>query len=120
MKEQLILAVDRNQRNLELLANFLGRAGYRTLGISSMAALDLILLETLDLGLALVDISGFDHSIWEHCRHLSERGIPLLVISPRDSVAIRQEGLSSGARSVMTKPLVAKELIQMVKGLLTE
>ncbi len=120
MKEHLILAVDRNQRNLELLADFLGRAGYRTLGISSMAALDLILLETLDLGLAMVDISGFDHSIWERCRHLSDRGIPLLVISPRDSMTIRRDGFSSGARSVMTKPLVATELIQMVRGLLAE
>ncbi len=117
MTGPLILAVDHNERNLELLARFLQQAGYQSLGIASLVALDRILLETLDIGLALVDISGFDRSVWERCRKLSERGIPLLVISPRESAAIRQDGFSSGARSVLTKPLVAKELIRTIQSL---
>ncbi len=120
MPEHLILAVDHNRRNLELLAQFLQQAGFRTLGITSLAALDRVLLEPLDVGLALVDLSGFDHSIWERCQRLSEQGIPLLVISPRESAAIRQEGLIHGARSVLTKPVVARELIGVIRRLVEE
>ncbi len=120
MADRLILAVDHNRQNLELLAQFLKQAGYRTLGVSSLAALDRVLAEDLDIGLALVDLSGFDSSIWERCQQLSDRDIPLLVIAPRETAAVRQESFSHGARTVLAKPLAAKELIGIIRRLVEE
>ncbi|NJL69838.1 MAG: response regulator [Microcoleus sp. SM1_3_4] len=117
----IILAVDCNQRNLELLAKFLDRAGYRTIDWFVVleefaAALD----RRAKIGMALVDISGFDRRIWECCEQLRNQQIPFLVLSPKQSAAIQQESLCRGARSMLVKPLTVKELLGIVSSLLGE
>jgi DNA-binding response OmpR family regulator len=113
----VVLTVDRNQRNLELLAQFLNKEGYETLQASTIEALEHIVDTTDSIGLALVDISGFDRSIWKCCEQLQTKGIPLLVLSPKQSAAIQQESFAHGARGVLIKPLVVKELLGLVKSL---
>ncbi len=120
MKQATILTVDHNKRNLELLAAYLEQAGYRTIAVSDIGQLDQALVERSAVSLALVDISGFDRSIWEWCRQLSEQGIPLLIVSPRQSAAIRQESMSHGAQSVLVKPLVIRELLALLARLVEE
>ncbi len=83
----LILTVDRNQRNLELLAQILGKEGYDTLSANTLEGIDQILERGDPIGVALVDISGFDRQIWAYCEKLSDNGVPLLVISPEPSVS---------------------------------
>src|SRR5262245_26797196 len=78
----VILAVDHNRRNLDLLTHFLGQAGYQTRIASSLAQFDQALAQADDLGLALVDIAGFDRSIWERCQRLREQKIPSRRSSP--------------------------------------
>ena len=70
--------------------------------------------------MALIDISGFDRTIWQYCEQLREKGIPLLVISPRESATITQEGITHGARSVLVKPLVMKELLILIHSMIGE
>jgi DNA-binding response OmpR family regulator len=113
-----ILLVNTNQRNLQLLAEYLGKEGYATFTARSLEEFDQILDGENNVGLALVDITGFDQSIWQRCEQLRSRQRPFLVISPTQSVAIQRASLSHGARGVMTKPLVVKELMGLVKGLL--
>jgi DNA-binding response OmpR family regulator len=116
----VILAVDHNRRNLDLLTHFLGQAGYQTRIASSLVEFDQALAQADGLGLALVDIAGFDRSIWERCQRLREQKIPFLVLSPKQSAAIQQVSLSHGARSVLVKPLVVKELLGLIHSLLEE
>ena len=116
----VILAVDHNRRNLDLLSHYLGQAGYRTRMASSLAELDQALAQIDGLGLALVDIAGFDHSIWERCQRLRDQKIPFLEISPKQSAALQQVSLSHGARGVLIKPLVIKELLGLIHSLLEE
>jgi DNA-binding response OmpR family regulator len=113
-----ILLVNVNQRNLQLLAEFLGKEGYATFTASSLEEFDRALAGENNVGVALVDITGFDQSIWQRCEQLRSQHRPFLVISPRQSVAIQQASLSHGARGVMIKPLVVKELMGLVKGML--
>ncbi|TMD62224.1 MAG: response regulator transcription factor [Chloroflexi bacterium] len=115
-----ILLVNRNQRNLELLAEFLGKGGYALSTASSLEEFDQALAEENDVGVALVDITGFDQSIWERCEQLRSRKKPFLVVSPRQSAAIQQASLSHGAKGVMIKPLVVQELMGLVKSMLEE
>ena len=116
----IILAVDHNQRNLELLSQFLGREGHQTRTAASLEEFDQALSGADAIALALVDITGFDRGIWERCEGLRHHKIPFLVLSPRQSAAIQQESLSHGARGVLIKPLVVKELLGIIRSLLEE
>jgi DNA-binding response OmpR family regulator len=115
-----ILLVNRNQRNLELLAEFLGKEGYALYTASSLEEFDQALAEENDVGVALVDITGFDQSIWQRCEQLRSRKKPFLVVSPRQSAAIQQASLSHGAKGVMIKPLAVQELMGLIKSMLEE
>jgi DNA-binding response OmpR family regulator len=119
-RQSLILTVDRNQRNLEILGQFLSKEGYATLPISTLEDFESILSQSNTLGLALVDISGFDRGIWDLCEKLTEKGVPLLVISPQQIPQIQQESLTHGARGVMFKPLVVKQLIKMIQVMMRD
>jgi DNA-binding response OmpR family regulator len=116
--QPLILTIDRNQRNLELLAQFLSKEGYSTVSVSSLDNFDAILEQSDSVALALVDISGFDRNIWAFCEKLTDKGIPLLVISPQQLAGIRQESLAHGAQGVLFKPLVVKELAAIIRNML--
>ncbi len=116
----LILALDSNRRNLELLGQFLEREGYQTLAAHSLEEFQTALSRKDEIGLVLLDISGFDRHIWDHCEQLREFQIPFLVISPRQSAAIQQESLAQGARSMLVKPLASKELIGLIRSLIGE
>jgi DNA-binding response OmpR family regulator len=116
----LILALDRNQRNVELLRQFLGKEGYQLLAATTLDEFDRALAESDDIGLALVDIAGFDRSVWERCEGLRAKKVPFLVLSPRQSTALQQTSLTHGARGVLLKPLVVKELLGIIRSLLEE
>ncbi len=116
----MILLVNHNQRNLELLSDFLGAGGYATAPANNLEAFDTLLAGTDEIDIALVDIAGFDQTIWERCEQLRRRTIPFLVISPRQSAAIQQASLTHGARGVMVKPLVTKELRGIIESMLDE
>lgn len=113
----LILTVGRNGRNLDLLGEFLAKAGFDARPADSLEGLDAALEEGADFALALVDLTGFDSSIWERCERLRREGIPFLVLSPRQSAAVEREGLSRGARGVLVKPLAVQELLRLVRVL---
>jgi DNA-binding response OmpR family regulator len=116
----VILAVDHNHRNLELLSQFLGREGYQIRTAASLEEFDQVLAGADGIGLALVDIMGFDRSIWQRCEELRYHKIPFLVLSPKHTAAIQQESFTHGARGVLIKPLVVKELLGLVRSLLEE
>lgn len=115
-----ILAVSSNLLNLELLVRFLEKEGFRTVQAVNLAAFEQALATPSAIQLALIDISGFDHSIWDSCSELHTLSIPLLVILPRDRAALEQESLAHGARGALTKPLVIKELLRLMHSLLDE
>ena len=66
----------------------------------------------LDLGLPLMD--GV-----EVCRRLREDGdVPILMLTARDAVDARVEGLDSGADDYLVKPFEREELLARVRALL--
>lgn len=115
-----ILLVSHLPRNVQLLAEFLENEGYATVSARSYEEFDQALSHPATIDGALVDISGFDAQIWTRCERLRADRIPFLVVSSQQSAAIQQAGLAHGARSVIVKPLVIKELIGVVKSLLAE
>jgi CheY-like chemotaxis protein len=116
-----ILLVDHNARNVELLSSFLREAGYRTEPVSTLDELDRVLdaIRTADVALALVDLTGFESSVWDRCRRLHEAGIAFVVIarqnvSPAGRDLFRQSH-GAGAAHVLTKPLRKEQLLTLVR-----
>ncbi len=116
----LILIVNGNRRNLDLLAQFLGKEGYKTILAASLEETDQALAGPQKITLALLDLAGFDNRNWERCEQLQVKNFPFLIIYPKQSMAIQQESLARGARSVLVKPLRVKELLALIRGLLEE
>ena len=115
-----ILLVACNQRNLDLLAQFLSKVGHKTHCVNDLHGFALLFQRSWAYGLAVVDVSGFEHSIWQHCKALSSKGVPLLVIAPQIHQHVQYLGLEHGAKSVMFKPLVTKQLMATVNELFVE
>ena len=119
-ESSIILAVDRNHRNLELLAQFLNKEGYQTIAAYSFEEVAQAISQPARIGMALVDISGFDRRIWDCCEHLRNHQIPFLILSPKQSAAIQHESLCRGARNMLVKPLIVRDLLGIVHSLLGE
>jgi len=115
-----LLLVSHLPRNLQLLTDFLGKAGYTTLTASSYEAFDQALTQQQVISGGLIDIAGFDAEIWTRCERLRAAKIPFVIFSPKQSAAIQQASLSHGARGVMVKPLVVKELIGVIQSILED
>lgn len=116
-RQQVILAVDRNRRNLQLLAYFLEKEGFQTIGANSLEEFDEKLVsEAIDI--ALVDVSGFDNNIWQRCEQLRDRQINFVTLSPTQSAALQKESLKHGAEEMLVKPLVVQELVNIISNML--
>ena len=116
-----ILAVDRNRCNLELLNQLLEKEGYALFRVSDLEEFDAILTRKAPLGIALIDIAGFDPRIWERCEQLNQSHVPWVLMAPQSRFpAFQQEGLRHGARSVLEKPLNFSALRDLIRGALEE
>src|SRR3954463_6289158 len=91
-----------------LAADVTGR-GEESLWMAEATAYDAIVLDVM-----LPDRNGF-----EVCRSLRERGVwsPVLMLTARDAVADRVEGLDSGADDYLVKPFALAELHARLRSL---
>lgn len=119
-EKPLILAVERNPTNVELLGRYLEDEGYRVIGAASYEEFDEVLKQPEKIDLALIDITGFDRHIWDRSERLRDKEIPFLLISPKQSAALQQESVMRGARGVLIKPLVIRDLLRLIKSLFEE
>ena len=72
------------------------------------------------IDIAVFDVSGFSSEVWALCDKLRERSVPFVVISSAPSADIESRAAHSGARVVMTKPLVVRNLIRVLHAMLSE
>jgi CheY-like chemotaxis protein len=117
MPNSLILALNRNQRNLDVLSKILKEEGFEVKGVTSPPEMDEVISNRDDIEMALIDISGFNQTVWESCEHLRKKEIPFLVLSPQHQMAVERQGRMHGAEEVLVKPLVVKELLFIIKSM---
>jgi DNA-binding response OmpR family regulator len=113
-----VLVAAAGKRNLELLQQFLGQEGFETLPAGSLDDMRLVLEQTPNIDIAVFDISGFSSEVWAFCDKLRERIVPFVVISGARSAGLEDRAARSGARVVMTKPLVVRNLIRVIRAML--
>ncbi len=114
-----LLVVDDDPRITDLVRRIFAYEGYSVaIAASGQQALDRTLERPPDLIVLDIMLPGLDGL--EVARRLREAGdnVPILMLTARDSVANRVEGLTVGADDYLVKPFAAEELVARVKALL--
>ena len=114
-KQIHVLAVVAQTGNMEVLSRFLEKMNLTVLKAKSLKDIDGYLDGRLSVSLAIIDIMGFRNTIWDYCKILREKGIPMLIISPRKSNETAETGYAYGAKRVFEKPVMMQELATLVK-----
>jgi DNA-binding response OmpR family regulator len=115
----VILVVDDNPDALDIAARLLEREGYRTRRASSgPACIEIVRTEPVDLVLLDVMMPGMDG--FEVCTALHEleagKGLPIIMLTARDDVDTRLEGIHHGVSEFLTKPINRHELFARVRA----
>jgi two-component system response regulator MprA len=114
-----VLVVDDDPRITDLVRRIFAYEGYSVaVAASGHEALNRTLERPPDLIVLDIMLPGLDGL--EVARRLREAGdnVPILMLTARDAVANRVEGLSIGADDYLVKPFAPEELVARVKALL--
>lgn len=114
-----ILIVEDNQDIRYNLVDFLEAKGYETDNTNDgLKALALLTLQQFDIIILDIMLPGMDGI--RLCRELRMRGnkTPILILSAKDSVQDRIEGLSTGADDYLIKPFSLAELELRIQAIL--
>ena len=114
-----ILIVDDDSRITDLLRRILAYEGYSVaIAASGSEALNRSLERPPDLVVLDIMMPGLDGL--EVAQRLREAGdnVPILMLTARDTVADRVQGLETGADDYLVKPFAPEELVARVKALL--
>jgi two-component system response regulator MprA len=114
-----ILVVDDNQKLLDMLRRTLSYEGFKVItATSGRAALETIDMQRPDLLILdwlMPELDGID--VVTRLRGVSDE-TPILMLTARDAVEHRVEGLTSGADDYLVKPFATTELLARVQALL--
>jgi two-component system response regulator MprA len=114
-----LLIVDDDRALRDALRRALELSGYEVLGagagIDALAQIDEGPPDAVILDIGLPDVSGLDV-----CRRLRAAGerVPVLMLTARDAVDDRIDGLDAGADDYLVKPFDLGELIARIRALL--
>ncbi|MCP4398981.1 MAG: response regulator [bacterium] len=117
-----ILIVDDSPTNLEILSNYLARAGYEIFvkkdGIRALESLEKNHPDIILLDIVMPEIDGF-----ETCRRLKEndvtKDIPIIFMTALSETQDKIKGFKLGAVDYITKPFQKEEVLERVNTHLT-
>ena len=117
--DALILVVDDDPTTCQLATTVLEREGYRVRSCTSgREALDVLAATPVSLVLLDVVMPGMDG--FEVCARLraTEAGkrVPVILLTGRDDVDTRLEGIQSGVSEFLAKPVTRHELVARVRA----
>jgi DNA-binding response OmpR family regulator len=114
----VILVVDDDPASCDIAARLLERQGYRTLRAGSgVECLDVVRKERVDLILLDVMMPGMDG--FEVCAALQQGGQkhpPVVLLTAKDDLDTRLEGMYHGVSEFLTKPINKHELFARVRA----
>jgi two-component system OmpR family response regulator len=113
-----ILVVEDDAQMGQLVAGGLREEGYEVTVVENGVDA-LIATATEEFAAAAIDVMLPEMSGFEICRHLRARGstLPVLLLTARDSVDDRVQGLDSGADDYLIKPFAFAELSARIRAL---
>jgi two-component system, OmpR family, response regulator len=113
-----VLAVDDEPVMRDLIADYLGRNGFRVTAVADGRAMQSVLDEhVVDLVVLDLRLKGEDGMVL--ARHLREESaIPFIMLTGRNEEADRVMGLELGADDYLTKPFSNRELLARIRTVL--
>jgi len=114
-----VLVVEDDPQLAEILAEGLSEAGWNVESVADgQQAAEMALLVEYDS--IVLDLMLPGRSGWEVCRALREQGrnTPILMLTARDAVEDKVQGLDAGADDYLTKPFAFPELLARLRTLL--
>ncbi|MBT8145986.1 MAG: response regulator, partial [Gammaproteobacteria bacterium] len=114
-----LLIVEDEQRIVDVLKNGLEAAGFIVDAVNTAANADYA-INNLSYDAAILDLGlpdGDGLSVLKSARNQGVQ-LPILILTARDAVEDRVQGLDAGADDYLIKPFAIKELISRIKALL--
>lgn len=116
-----ILLVEDNPVNSDMLSRRLAKRGYEVVhAVDGQVAIELACEHAPDLVLMDMHIPLIDG--WEATRRLKEdsatAGIPIIALTADAMSGDREKALASGCDDYETKPVMFKQLLEKIEGLL--
>jgi DNA-binding response OmpR family regulator len=112
-----ILVVDDDRDSREIAARLLEKAGYRALRAES-GAQALKIVDEEPIHLLLLDVMMPEMDGFAVCEALQARGkrIPIILLTAKDDMDTRLEGMHHGVSEFLTKPINKVELFARVRA----
>jgi DNA-binding response OmpR family regulator len=112
-----ILVVDDDRDSREIAARLLEKAGYRALRAASGAEA-LRVVDDQPVHLLLLDVMMPEMDGFAVCEALQARGkrIPIILLTAKDDMDTRLEGMHHGVSEFLTKPINKVELFARVRA----
>lgn len=118
-KQELVLIVDDNLRNLEVLGRILKEEGF-LIGLTQSGKETLEQLESLRPDLILLDVMMPDMSGYDLCRIIKQndklKDIPVIFVSAKTQTEDLVEGFNAGGVDFITKPFHRNELMVRIRS----
>lgn len=105
---------------MAVISRFLEKLNITPLKAQKFDDINLFLEKGHNIRLALIDIMGFDSKIWDYCKMLRDKNIPMLIISPGDSRQAINASYVLGVMHVFKKPVIMHELSSFIKAFIRE
>jgi len=115
--EATILVVDDDADCRTILGHLLERSGYHTRrAASGEEAVRIALAEPIDVILLDVMMPGMDGFAVCEALHQAGKRIPIILLTARDDIDVRLEGMHRGVSEFLTKPINRIELLARVRA----
>ncbi len=113
-----VLVVEDEERMASVIRRSLTRDGL-VADVAASGEQALLLAQTVEYDAIVLDVMLPGASGFETCRQMRERGVwsPVLMLTARESVRDRVEGLDSGADDYLVKPFALAELHARLRSL---
>ena len=113
-----VLIVDDSPAQVKLMQGFLEHEGYQPVGLNDPRRVEEI-ITTLRPSLILLDVVMPERNGFQVCRELkgsSEfQGIPVIMVTSKDSASDKYWGEQQGADAYVTKPFTKDELLRAIR-----
>ena len=111
-----ILVLDGNERNADLLSDFLVTEGYEEVVVTDLCAAGEVITDASRFTFAIVDIDRFEQPVWPYCERLNNHNVPFIVLSGLRNRTLRQESHHHGANAFVDKPIPKRELRNLIQS----
>lgn len=112
-----LLVIDDDDRIRKLLADYLGRCGFRVSTVADTQSAR-TLMETLEFDLLIVDVMMPNETGFAFTQRLrKDSDIPVILLTARGAPEDRIEGLRTGADDYLAKPFEPEELVLRIEAI---